>query len=109
MRQRAVAGQECYASCLLLYNTLPPNSSIKQYLLFHSSCGSEIRRGLAQGFWLKISQEVAVKLSARAADSFEAPTEVEDQLLSSGPCCPSSCGLHRSAALRHDKGLPQSE
>jgi len=50
--------------------------------------------------------EVAVKLSARAADSFEAPTEVEDQLLSSGP---SSCGLHRSAALRHDKGLPQSE
>ena len=74
-------------SYLLLYNTLPPNSSTKQYLLFHSSCGSEIRRGLAQGFWLKISQEVAVKLSARAADSSEAPTEVEDQLPSSCPCC----------------------
>ena len=71
-------------SYLLLYNTLPGNSSIKQ-LLFHSSCGSEIRRGLAQGFWLKISQEAAVKLLARAADSSEAPTEVEDQLLSSCP------------------------
>ena len=42
-------------------------NSFKQQTLFHSGCGSGIWEGLSGWVWFRVSNEVAVKLSAETA------------------------------------------